>query len=141
MRDRNNVFGQIATAVAGHDPHDLPKLAPFSPPSLSVVFPHPDWGPHAGDYASDYRPNRVASTPGRPADRWRFAIRTDRAGYPVRLRWEGPPDILSRSEVIDEDTGSRYPANDPAFLHNGIPLTMTAPARYFTWIFAGQPAP
>jgi hypothetical protein len=141
MRDRNNVFGQLSAAAPGYDRHDLPKLAPFSPPSLSVVFPHPDWGQNAGDYASDYRPNHATQSPGLPADRWHFEIRSDQSGYAVRLRWEGPPDILNRSELIDEDTGSRYPANDPAILQNGVPVAMTAPIRHFTWVYAGQPSP
>ena len=141
MRDRNNVFGQSATAAVGHDPHDLPKMAPFSPPFLNVVFPHPDWGLKAGDYASDYRPNHHNQGRGLPAETWHFEIRTDRADYAVKLRWEGPPEILSRSVLVDDDTGIRYPASDPVILDKGIPLTMTAPIRHFTWVFAGQSAP
>ena len=31
---------------------DLPEMAPFSTPYLTIVFPHDDWGDRAGDYAS-----------------------------------------------------------------------------------------
>ncbi len=140
MRNRNSVLGQLPDSLAGYDAHDLPKLAPFGQPWLSVAFPHPDWGKQAGDYASDYRPNHAAQT-GLPADTWRFEIRTDQVGYPVRLRWEGSPAVLVRSELVDEDTGARYPASDPAALQDGIPATMTTPVRRFTWIYAGQSEP
>ena len=140
MQTRNSVLGQLPDSLAGYDAHDLPKLAPFGQPWLSVAFPHPDWGKQAGDYASDYRPN-YAAQPGLPADTWRFEIRTDQAGYPVRLRWEGSPAVLARSELVDEDTGARYPASDPGALQDGIPATMTTPVRRFTWIYAGQSEP
>ena len=139
LRDRNNVLGQLADGAVGYDEHDLPELAPFGSPFLTVVFPHPDWGPRAGDYASDYRPDRDPGAPGRPAADWRFELRADRAGYPARLRWEGPPDVLSRSELLDEDTGARYPADDPAALRDGAPATLTTPTRRFIWRFVGQP--
>ncbi|MFZ1640433.1 MAG: hypothetical protein WAV07_03150 [Candidatus Contendobacter sp.] len=139
LRDRNNVLGQLADGAVGYDARDLPELAPFGQPWLTVVFPHPDWGKNAGDYASDYRPDREPGIPGRPTADWRFEIRADRAGYPVRLRWEGPPDVLSRSELLDEDTGARYPADDPRYLQDGVPATMTTPTRHFTWRYAGQP--
>ncbi len=138
LRDRNNVLGQLPDSREGYDRHDLPELAPFGQPTLSVVFPHPDWGNKAGDYASDYRPTGPT---GLPPARWRFEVRTDRAGYAVQLRWEGPPDLLGRMELVDEDTGRHYPSGNPGYLRNGIPVTMTAPVRHFTWIFAGQPAP
>ena len=141
LRDRNSVLGQLADGAVGYDPHDLPELAPFGAPFLTVVFPHPDWGPRAGDYASDYRPDRDTSTSGRPAAVWRFELRADQAGYPARLRWEGPPEVLSRLELLDEDTGARYPADDPVFLRDGVPATLTAPVRRFTWRYRGQPGP
>lgn len=139
MRDRNNVLGQLADSAVDRDVHDLPKLAPFDQPYLTVVFPHADWGKNAGDYASDYRPDHEFGNPGRPAADWRFEIRTDQAGYPVRLRWEGPPDVLSRSELLDEDTGARYRADDPVYLRDGAPATMITPVRRFIWRYNGQP--
>ena len=141
MRDRNAVFGQLPDAAVDHDDNDLPKLAPFGQPYLSVVFPHLDWGSQADDYASDYHPNRDAQGRGLPADAWRFEIRTDRTGYAMRLRWEGPPAVLACSTLVDEDTGARYPADDPRTFQDGAPVTMTAPVRHFSWIYAGQPCP
>lgn len=90
LRDRNNVLGQLEDAAVGYDRYDLPELAPAYQPYLTVVFPHPDWGAKAGDYASDYRPTNR----GLPAASWRFEIRSDVART-VRLRWEGPAAILS----------------------------------------------
>ena len=141
MRDRNAVFGQLPDAAVNHDDNDLPKLAPFGQPYLSVVFPHLDWGSQADDYASDYHPNRDAQGRGLPADAWRFEIRTDRTGYAMRLRWEGPPAVLACSTLVDEDTGARYPADDPRTFQDGAPVSMTAPVRHFSWIYAGQPCP
>ena len=141
LRDRNSVLGQLADGAVGYDPHDLPELAPFGAPFLTVVFPHPDWGPRAGDYASDYRPNQTPPGSGLPPATWRFEVRADRAGYQLRLRWEGPAAVLERSTLLDEDTGARYPAADPALLRDGLPVAMTAPVRHFTWTYAGQPGP
>ncbi|KAB2927459.1 MAG: hypothetical protein F9K25_14175 [Candidatus Contendobacter sp.] len=140
MRSRNNVFGQLLDSAAGYDEHDLPKLAPFGTPYLTVVFPHPDWGLKAGDYASDYRPNRETRGRGLPAANWRFEIRTDTAGRVVQLRWEGPKDVLDRSELLDEDTGARYKVKHPRYIEDGIPVTMTTPVRHFTWRYTGDPS-
>jgi len=141
LRDRNIVLGQLADSAVGYDAHDLPKLTPFGTPFLTVVFPHPDWGLHASDYASDYRPDHDSQASGRPAAVWRFELRADRTGYPVRLRWEGPPDVLNCSELLDEDTGARYPADDPTFLRDGVSAALTTPVRHFAWRYSGQPNP
>lgn len=140
------VFGQLADAQVGYDSYDLLDLPPEqdppdlaaddSAPSLSVVFPHPDWGARAGDYASDYRPTNR----GLPAASWRFEIRTNEPGRLVQLRLEGPPAILSRSTLFDEDTGTRYPASDPHFLQEeGVPITLHRAVSHFTWRYTGQP--
>ena len=134
LRDRNNVFGQLEDVTVGYDRYDLPELAPDFKPYLTVVFPHSDWGVRAGDYASDYRPaNR-----GLPAASWRFEIRSD-AARTVRLRWEGPAAILSRSVLLDEATGRQYPASNPTLLRDGLPVTMTGPKASFTWRYSGKP--
>jgi len=139
------VFGQLADAQVGYDSYDLLDLPPEqgppdlaaddSAPSLSVVFPHQDWGARAGDYASDYRPTHR----GLPAASWRFEIRTNEPGRLVQLRLEGPPAILSRSTLLDEDTGARYPASDPHFLQKeGVPITLHRAVSHFTWRYTGQ---
>ena len=154
LRTRNSVLGQLPDSVDGYDAHDLPKLPPFGAPYLSIAFPHSAWGTRAGDYASDYRPNHAAGgygpnrppgagpskTPGLPSATWRFEVRTDRAGYAVQLRWEGPPDWLGRMEPVNDDTG-RCPASDPIVLRNGVPVTMTAPVCHLTRFFASQLTP
>jgi hypothetical protein len=153
MQTRNSVLGQLPDSLDDYDAHDLPKMAPFGQPYLSIAFPHPDWGKNADDYASDYRPNyssgggahTTADRPPRPAGlppaSWPFEIRTDRAGYAIKLRWEGPPDLLGRMELVDNDTGARYPSGNPGYVRNGIQMKMTTPVRHFTWVFAGQPSP
>ncbi len=138
MRSRNNVFGQLPDSEVGYDAHDLLKLAPFGSPYLSVVCPHPDWGSQAGDYASDYRSNQEGRGRGLPAANWRFEIRTDTAGRVVQLRWEGPEEVLRRSELLDEDTGARYKVSRQRYVEDGIPVTMTTPVRHFTWRYAGR---
>ena len=143
--DADLVFGQLADAQVSYDRYDLPDLPPEQGPpdlatndpvpSLSVVLPHPDWGTRAGDYASDYRPTNR----GLPAANWRFEVRADPPGRAVRLRWEGPPAILSRSVLLDEDTGIRYLASDPRWLEDGVPVTLYRPVSRFTWRYTGQP--
>ena len=140
MRSRNNVLGQLPDSAVGYDTHDLVKLAPFGSPYLTVVFPHPDWGTRAGDYASDYRSNRDSKARGLPAANWRFEIRTDTAGRVVQLRWEGPVEVLRRSELLDEETGARYKVNHPRYIEDGIPVTMSTKVRHFTWRYAGRPS-
>ena len=139
------VFGQLADAQVGYDRYDLPDLPPEQgppdlvtddpTPSLNVVFPHPDWGIHAGDYTSDYRP----TDRGSPAASWRLEIRTDEPGRTVRLRWEGPSTVLSRSTVLDEDTSARYSASDSRFLQDGVSVTLYRTVSHFTWRYTGQP--
>jgi hypothetical protein len=61
----------------------------------------------------------------------------------VQLRWEGPAEVLRRSELLDEETGTRYKASDPRYAQGGIPVTMTAPVppvRHFTWRYTGDPS-
>ena len=141
LRDRNNVLGQLPSAAVGYDRYDLPKLAPFGQPALSVAFPHPDWGAQAGDYASDYRSNQDSQQPGLPPATWRFELRADPADQPLRLRWEGPQAVLDRSELLDEDTGIRYPAHDPILLQEGLSVPNPAPVRHFSWFYSGQTSP
>jgi hypothetical protein len=108
-KDANNVFGWLRDARRGYDRHDLMEMPPFGADYLTIVFPHPDWGEQAGDYASDF--HRLPRD-RRNGDAWRFAVRS---GDPMRwltLTWDGPAAILRRSVLIDETTGTRIPARD-----------------------------
>ncbi len=141
-RDHNSVLGQLLTAQNGPDPHDLGELPPFATPYLTLVFPHPDWGTAAGDYASDYRAAQRLNSRGRPvaglpAADWTFEIRTDRPGTPVVLTWEGPPEILQRSRLIDRATGRTLIPTAKAYA-TGYRVTLTSGKGTFTWRYLGQ---
>lgn len=63
MQDSSNALGQLAGASLGADSADLKELAPFGERYLSLVFPHPEWGERAGDYATDQRPPKPGACP------------------------------------------------------------------------------
>jgi len=141
-RDHNSVLGQMLTAQNGPDPHDLGELPPFATPYLTLVFPHPDWGTAAGDYATDFRAaqrlnSRGKPVAGLPAADWTFEIRTDRPGTPVVLTWEGPPEILQRSRLIDRATGRTLIPTAKAYA-TGYRVTLTSGKGTFTWRYLGQ---
>jgi len=137
--DHSNVLGQLLTARTGYDPADLSELPPYAKPFLTLVFPHPNWGERAGDYASDYRPAQRPRGRGLSAAAWNFVIRGDRPGTRVVLSWEGPRDILKRSRLVDRATGRLLnPAAKP-YVKQGYAVTLKGGARTFTWRFLGQP--
>ena len=130
LRDDANVFGQLADSVVGYDAHDLEELAPFGDSFLTVVFPHPDWGAQAGDYASDYHPLRSASVP----DEWRFEVRSSNPESVVTLRWEGPASRLLGSILIDVESGQRIvPQTDGRYT-----FAMSGSSRSFRWQYRGS---
>jgi hypothetical protein len=142
-RDHNSVLGQLLTAKNGPDPADLGEMPPFATPFLTLVFPHPEWGTNAGDYASDFRSaqrlnKRGRPAPGLPAADWAFEIRTDRPGTPVVLTWEGPREILKRSRLVDRTTG-RTLIPSPKVTAKGYRVTLTTGKRSFIWRYLGQP--
>lgn len=132
LADRNTLLGQFHDTLAGFDAHDLPALAPFGAPYLSAVLPHPEWGEHAGDYNSDYRPVPA----GLGTDRWELRIDTDRARK-VRLRWEGPDAVLRRSVLIDGATGRRYNAASARLKRDGLWLELSTGGHRFSWVYKG----
>jgi hypothetical protein len=141
-RDHNSVLGQLLGARNGRDPRDLAELPPFGTPYLTLVFPHAEWGASAGDYASDFRSAQRLSggnpVPGLPAADWAFEIRTDRPGTPVVLTWEGPPEILQRSRLIDRTSGrTLFPT--AKVNAQGYRVTLTTGKGAFTWRYLGQP--
>ena len=139
-KDHNSVIGQLLTAQNGYDPRDLVELAPFGKPFMTQVFPHPEWGPKAGDYASDFRSAQKLNArgrpmPGLPAANWTLQIRADRPDTPVILRWEGPPAVLNRSQLIDPTVRKPIKLKD---YPDGYPVTLTNGNRTLTWRYLGQ---
>ena len=105
LRDAGNLFGQLADSTDDRDLHDLKELAPFAAPYLTVVFPQPDWGSQAGDYATDFHALRPRLT----RDAWVFEVRASPEVAQVTLTWDGPRRILRRLRLIDRITGERVP--------------------------------
>lgn len=139
-QDHNSVLGQLLVAKDGYDPRDLAELPPFGKPYLTLAFPHPDWGPRAGDYASDFRGAQKLNAkgrpiPGLPAADWTFTVRVDRPGTPVLLRWVGDPAILRRTRLID--SAVRKPIR-PQDYPDGYPVTLSNGTATFTWRYLGQ---
>jgi hypothetical protein len=162
-QDRNTVLGQLLRAQVGYDPNDLVELPPFATPYLTLLFPHPDWkvkgdrptrgrpstgdfdpgdppsrgSAHrdwqdkSGDYASDFRPAR-----GNQPMTWNLELRADPAPSEVILRWEGPADILQRSQLTDTLTGQTINPTSPRYA-TGLPVILTDTVRRFTWRYLG----
>jgi subtilisin family serine protease len=126
LQDDGNVLGQAAGSNTGYDRYDLVELPPFAPPYLTIVFPHPDWGLHAGDYASDFRA---------PDDRdtWEFEIRTDSPGRQVTLCWDGPDRVIDSSVLLDVDTRQKFRLKNAHKLKGCLPVLMTDRTRRFQW--------
>ena len=132
LRDAGNLFGQLTASLDGRDLHDLEELSPFAAPYLTVVFPHPDWGSQAGDYATDFH----ALKPRRTRDRWTFEVRSSPDVEEVTLAWEGPRRVLRKLRLIDENTGRRVmmrPGGSYTFPADGTP-------RVFSCRLRGRPA-
>jgi len=128
-KTHNSVLGQLLTAKEDYDPADLVAMAPFATPYLTLVFPHPEWGDRKGDYASDFRPASGLKPSG-----WNFELRAEPVGSQVILSWEGNPDVLKRSRLIDRDTGATIEPNDRRYA-KGYPVTLTGKVRRFAWYY------
>ena len=126
-------LGQMNLAQPGYDAHDVPKLAPFAKPYLSLVVPHPDWGVQAGDYATDFRPALTKQ----PQD-WAFEVRADPIGSVVFLSWEGDAKILKRSRLIDVQTGKTIKPADKRWAKKGYPITLNNPVQRYVWRYLGK---
>lgn len=106
-KDQGNILGRLRDSVQGMDSHDLPEMPP--PPSpmgdryLSIVFPHPEWKNAMPDFASDFRAVPVDKDKD---ETWKFEIRTHTPGIPAKLTWEGPTEVLSRSQIKEANSGS-----------------------------------
>ena len=96
LSDEHNVLGQLADSVKGLDSHDLPELAAFSAPYLSIVFPQDNWGSESGDYTSDFH-----SLNKKAKDSWYFEVASSEIGETVTLRWEADEVHLKRTFLLD----------------------------------------
>jgi len=76
--DTDNFVGQFETAAADWDPHDFSEVPPIGE-FVSLYFPHPDWQPHPGNYAADFR------TPTANGDYWDFSVNTNLTQGEIRL--------------------------------------------------------
>lgn len=140
--DHYNQLGQRLDAKSDYDPADLIEMPPFAAPWLTLVFPHPEWGARAGDYATDFRSAQRLNPRGKPvaglpAATWNFEIRADQPGGEVVLTWEGPAAILARSRLRDRDTG-KIIAPSGRGAAQGYRLKLTTKVRRLTWQFLGQ---
>jgi len=124
LRDAGNVLGWFRESVDGYDRHDLREMPPLDDRYLTLVFPHDDWGKHAGDYASDLR-----AWQGSGQTEWRFDILASELGGEVTLRWEGSPRILQYAQLVDEATGELIRV-DP---NGSYAFRMNTTRRAFRW--------
>ena len=125
LKDPGNVLGQLADALDGKDYHDLVEMAPFGGRYLSIVFPHPDWGAFAGDYASDFRAPHPTG-----AGEWLFDVIAAGLNAPVTLSWTSQGIALDRAALIDEATGERIAAAPGGT----FTFTMADGRRSFRWV-------
>ncbi len=126
LRDVSNVFGQLADSAQGFDSHDLEELVPFGDAYLTVVFPHANWGNHAGDYGSDYHPLQDESA----ADAWSFEVRSSDPEAQVTLGWQGPSSRLLGSVLTDLRTGERIAVAG----EGSYTFAMNGSVRRFGWV-------
>lgn len=131
--DHTNLLGQWQAAEPGYDARDLTEMAPFATPYLTLVFPHPEWGPKAGDYATDFRPAL-----GKRLQDWTFEVRADPVGGVVFLSWEGDAKILKRSRLIDVQTGKTIQPAAGKWAKKGYPITLKSPVQRYVWRYLGK---
>jgi hypothetical protein len=135
-QDHGNLLGQLAGTQVGFDGRDLEEMAPFAKPYLTIVFPHPEWGDKAGDYAADFRPQPVRRPWGMD---WNFEVRAEPAGSVVFLSWEGDPVILKRSRLIDLQNGKTINPVLDKWAKKGYPITLKGAVQRYTWRYLGPP--
>ncbi len=131
--DHTNLLGQWQGAQPGYDSRDLVEMAPFAKPFLTLGFPHPEWGPKAGDYATDFRPAL-----GNPPQDWTFEVRADPIGGVAFIRWEGDTEVLRRSRLIDLQTGKTIQPAAANWAGKGYPIPLKNPVQRYTWRYLGK---
>jgi hypothetical protein len=123
--DPGNRLGRMTVSVDGADEYDLEELEPHSSPYLTLVFPHPGWSDF-WSYTTDFRELRTGA-----GGEWSFEIRSDVARQ-VELSWLGGlgfTEILSRSRLIDEETGTTIdPQADGSYT-----VSMVSTTHQLTW--------
>ena len=127
LKDSNNMLGQFTGSQSGYDERDLEELPPYGTPYLTLVFPHGDWGSHAGNYATDFH---ASSSKGK--DQWDFEIQTDEYGREAILCWNGPQEVLHNTTLIDLDRKEKYKLKH-AELNGCLPVFMDDYIRRFRW--------
>lgn len=109
LKDNGNVLGQLPDSVIDYDNHDLLEIPPMGTPYLTLVFPHPDWGTNAGNYASDFHPISNA------VDAWKFSVLSDNTQRTINLYWSGNEDWINRSQLLDKDLNTIVMVKASAF--------------------------
>ena len=107
LEDRYNLVGQLRDAADGPDGHDLPELAPFGAPWLTIVFPRPGWPGDLDRLTGDIQEAGACRTGS-----WPVEVRSDDPSRIVSLSWEdvvGTAEILPRLTLVDDHTGDRIP--------------------------------
>ncbi len=137
LKDAGNVLGSLRSSSNDYDKHDLKELPPFTAPYLTIVFPHPEWGDKAGNYASDFHRTRH----WRLGDEWEFTVNASTADLEVTLTWEGF-DRLKRlwaMQLIDLENGTVVDAVKNRKL-NHYTFNMAGTSHRFKWVYLARPA-
>lgn len=133
-QDAENFFGVAPEATRsynrGYDEAQPPDYRDY----VSLAFPHPEWGRHAGDYARDVR------AAGSPREVWEAVVRTDLPNTDVTMTWpnlrEVPENIALT--LIDPATGARqFMRATSSFRFRSGP---TGAARPLTFIAERRPS-
>lgn len=126
LTDPGNLIGRLNDSRDGHDAHDLDERPADFNPHLTLVFPHHDWGDHAGDYTTDYR--ALERNPTGVTD-WDFEIRSDQLRT-ITLTWDiDNQDIRNHSRLIDVENNVKI--KPKKVNHYTIPMVGTT--HRFTW--------
>lgn len=126
LTDPGNLIGRLNDSRDGHDAHDLDERPADFNPHLTLVFPHHDWGDHAGDYTTDYR--ALERNPTGVTD-WDFEIRSDQLRT-ITLTWDiDNQDIRNHSRLIDVE--NNVTIKPKKVNHYTIPMMGTT--HRFTW--------
>lgn len=98
-QDPMNYLGVAAGAAEAYDILDVPEPPPATP-SVSLCFPHDDWGSQlSGNYAQDIRPVAAVS-------KWEFEVTGVEANQQITLGWDlsqVPRDIKLLLKDLDAD--------------------------------------
>ena len=138
LEDDNNFIGWFVDSSDGKDRRDLIEIPPFSPPFLTIVFPHPDWGADSGDYGTDFRRSKLIPF-GEP-DRWMFEVRSDQPGRALTLSWDSGSGLGENNErlgdmhLIDVENNVVTPALDGNSVGR-YTFTSVNTAHRFFWVF------